>query len=117
MEPGMEPGMDWTRIATLRDEIGADDLPEVVALFLDEAAEVVHRIGSGATDGAVLAADLHSLKGTALNLGFDRVAALCRAAEPLAAAGRGAEIDRMAIAEGFAADSAALRRHLQAGGA
>jgi len=106
--------MDWSRIETLRDEIGAEDLPEVVGLFLDEAQETVARIAGGA-EGRGLAADLHALKGTALNLGLTELAQLCLRGEAAVAAGQAGAIDRRAIAERFAASAAALRRHLAAG--
>ena len=33
--------IDWNRISTLRDEVGAEDFDEVVELFLDEVEEVI----------------------------------------------------------------------------
>ena len=36
--------IDWGRVRDLRSEIGADDFAEVVAMFLDEADEVIARI-------------------------------------------------------------------------
>ena len=70
----------------LQDEIGADDFDEVVAMFLEEADEVIARIAL--TDTAKsLEADLHFLKGAALNLGFANFAALCQDGERRASAG------------------------------
>jgi HPt (histidine-containing phosphotransfer) domain-containing protein len=78
--------IDWGRVKELRDEIGADDFGEVVALFLEEADEVIARIAP--TLGAkALEADLHFLKGAALNLGFADLAALCQEGERRAASG------------------------------
>lgn len=78
--------IDWGRVRDLRDEIGAEDFAEVVALFLEEADEAVARLC--ATRGAAaVEADLHFLKGAALNLGFAEFALLCQQGERRAAQG------------------------------
>jgi HPt (histidine-containing phosphotransfer) domain-containing protein len=81
--------IDWGRIADLRSEIGPEDFEEVVNLFLDEADEVVARLGKAlCTPGpgnALLRDDLHFLKGAALNLGFRALADLCQTGERQAA--------------------------------
>jgi HPt (histidine-containing phosphotransfer) domain-containing protein len=79
--------IDWDRLNELRSEIGDDDFAEVVELFLLEADEVIARI-SVSSGPATLEADLHFLKGAALNLGFRAFAALCQVGEKRAAAGR-----------------------------
>ena len=76
----------WDRVDELRNEIGADDFDEVVALFLEEADEVILRISIGAGAKA-LECDLHFLKGAALNLGFVNFANLCQDGERRAAVG------------------------------
>lgn len=78
--------IDWGRVRALRDEIGADDFAEVVTLFLEEADEAVARLSS-ARGAAAVEADLHFLKGAALNLGFAEFAALCQNGERRAAQG------------------------------
>lgn len=78
--------IDWTRVTELRDEIGAEDFDEVVEMFLDEADEVISRISPGDTAKS-LEADLHFLKGAALNLGFADFAALCQDGERRSATG------------------------------
>ena len=78
--------IDWERIRELRSEIGAEDFSEVAALFLDEADEAVARL-SPAASAKAMEADLHFLKGAALNLGFDALSALCQVGERRAAAG------------------------------
>jgi histidine phosphotransfer protein HptB len=80
--------IDWTRIAELRAEIGEEDLQEVVGLFLQETDEVVARL-SGTNTIQTLEADLHFLKGSALNLGFSALADLCQQGERNAARGDG----------------------------
>lgn len=76
----------WDRVNELRSEIGAEDFAEVVALFLAETDDVFARI-STAAGPAVLEADLHFMKGAALNLGFREVARLCQDGERRAAMG------------------------------
>lgn len=78
--------IDWGRVNDLGAEIGTDDLAEIVALFLEEADEAIERI-STKTGAGPLEADLHFLKGAALNLGFEAFAALCQDGELRAATG------------------------------
>lgn len=78
--------IDWDRVKELRSEIGADDFGEVAEMFLQEADDAVARLTPGLTARA-LEADLHFLKGAALNLGFDALSGLCQDGERRAAAG------------------------------
>jgi len=88
--------IDWARVRRLRDEVGSDDFGDVVELFLEEGDAVVARLRAGPEPGR-LEADLHFLKGSALNLGFADLAALCHAGEQRAAAGdpEGAGVARL----------------------
>lgn len=67
--------VDWDRVRDLRDEIGEDGFDDVVAVFLEESDAVVDRIRNG---GAASDAELHFLRGAALNLGFADLAETCR---------------------------------------
>jgi HPt (histidine-containing phosphotransfer) domain-containing protein len=87
--------VDWDRIRDLRAEIGPEDFAEVAALFLEEADEAVARL-SPAASAKEMEADLHFLKGAALNLGFDALSALCQDGERSAAAGA-ADVDLEAV--------------------
>lgn len=78
--------IDWARVRELRYEIGEDGFEEVVGLFLDEADETVARL-SPIVGAKKFAADLHYLKGAALNLGFAALAAICQDGERRANAG------------------------------
>jgi histidine phosphotransfer protein HptB len=78
--------IEWDRVTELRSEIGEADFADVVELFLQEADEAIARI-SASRGAAVLEADLHFLKGAALNLGFREFAGLCQEGERRAAAG------------------------------
>lgn len=78
--------IDWDRVKELRDEIGADDFAEVVDMFLEEADAAAGRLSPSLTAKA-MEADLHFLKGAALNLGFRDLANLCQDGERRAAGG------------------------------
>lgn len=96
----------WDRVNELRSEIGEDDFAEVVAMFLEEADEVIGRISK--TVGAkALEADLHFLKGAALNLGFAQFAAFCQDGERRAAAGD-AGVDLAQVCNSYQASKKAL---------
>jgi HPt (histidine-containing phosphotransfer) domain-containing protein len=68
------------RLDELKSEVGADDFAEIVSLFIAESDGIVGRLG-GASTAAEAEELLHALKGSALNLGFDDLAALCREGE------------------------------------
>lgn len=92
--------IDWDRVTELRDEIGPEDFGEVVELFLEEVEEVVERLKGGA-DPATLEADLHFLKGSALNLGFETFSNQCQRGETAAAQGRQVSVDVPEILETY----------------
>jgi hypothetical protein len=68
--------ISWDRVNELRREVGDEDFAEVVTIFLDEVETVLARLG-GAAEPDSFPEDLHFLKGSALNLGFRALAALC----------------------------------------
>ncbi len=102
--------IDWDRVASLREEIGAVDFAEVVEMFLAESEAAVARLLAGKTE-TTLEADLHFLKGSALNLGFRHLAALCSAGEKRAAVG--AAVDVAEVAESFATTRQAFEAGLE----
>ncbi|NNE88533.1 MAG: Hpt domain-containing protein [Silicimonas sp.] len=67
--------MNWDRISELREEVGEDDLAEVIALFCEEVEEVLAILANASV--ADIPGHLHFLKGSALNIGFDSVSTLC----------------------------------------
>jgi len=83
--------IDWGRVTELRTEIGAEGFAEVIELFLEEADEAITRL-SGPPDPATVEASLHFLKGSALNLGFGNLAALCQDGERKAATGAAVDL-------------------------
>lgn len=68
--------INWERVNDLRREVGDEDFAEVVTIFLDEAETVLARMAD-AEGAESIREDLHFLKGSALNLGFRALAALC----------------------------------------
>ncbi|MEM9844848.1 MAG: Hpt domain-containing protein [Pseudomonadota bacterium] len=93
--------INWSRVAELRDEIGAEDFGDVVDLFLEEVDEEIANL-SGPVAAEGLEARLHFLKGSALNLGFDAFSDLCRDGEQRAAGGEGGAVDLVAICDTYA---------------
>lgn len=90
--------IDWTKVNSLREEVGADSFGEVVELFLEEVESVISKLG---TNDRSPEHDLHFLKGSAMNLGFDDFSELCRAGEATAAMGNGASVDMVQIIESY----------------
>lgn len=88
--------IDWSRIETLRGDIGSEDFAEVAALFLEEMGAGMVDLDSAAGQKA-LEAQLHFLKGAALNLGFAAFADLCQTGESAAAQGRTGAVDIAAL--------------------
>lgn len=68
------------RLNALRGEIGEDGFDQVIEMFLQESDEVVTRLAAQGM-GRMSDADLHFQKGSALTLGFDDLADLCRQSE------------------------------------
>ncbi|MDF0601321.1 Hpt domain-containing protein [Psychromarinibacter sp. C21-152] len=105
--------IDWQRVDELRQEIGAEEFLEVVEMFVEESDEVVAELETcQGPDG--LKERLHFLKGSALNLGFQQMAEICRQGERLAAAGQPERIDLAALRALYADSRAALVARLQA---
>lgn len=93
MDAGKKPDLiDWVRVAELCAEIGTESFGAVVEVFLEEIDELAARL-SAIPEPDRLEADMHFLKGCAMNLGFARLVALCARAEAQAAAGDAAGVD------------------------
>lgn len=106
--------IDWNRVGELRDEIGAEDFTEVVDLFLEEVDEIVERLAH-APDPARYEEDMHFLKGSALNLGFQAFASLCANGEQKAAAGDCGAVDLGAVLDCYHTSKAEFIAQLKAG--
>lgn len=104
--------MDWKRIDQLREEVGEESLAEVLLMFLEETDEVVRKL-DGSINAQTIESDMHFLKGAAMNIGFDSVAALCQTAETTAANGRTSTIAVQPILDNYAKERAELWSHAQ----
>ena len=90
--------INWSRVKELQEDIGADEIGEVVELLLEE---VIGRLASSPVE-AELEQDMHFLKGCALNLGFDQLGNMCSVAEKLAGKGQVQDIPIAGILEMYA---------------
>jgi len=72
--------IDWQRVSDLRDEVGEEDFPEIVTVFLEEVDEVLTRLAAPGAQPPT-PGDMHFLKGSAKTLGFAETAALCKRRE------------------------------------
>jgi len=93
--------IDWPRVKQLRDEVGAGEFGEVVQIFLDEVQEVIQRLQQD-TERREIEQNLHFLKGSAVNLGFETFSKLCQDGERMSAAGEEQSVDLNAIITAFA---------------
>ncbi|MEI4471877.1 Hpt domain-containing protein [Frigidibacter sp. MR17.24] len=86
--------IDWDRVSELRYELGAEGFREVAELFLEEVESLLARVPDRIDRRED---DMHFLKGSAWNLGFEALASLCQDGERCAARGDGASVDVPAI--------------------
>ena len=74
--------IDWTQIKQLKEDVGLEDLAEVIEVFIEEVDEAVDVLRDVTQlDAATMETSLHFLKGSALNLGFADFATLCAQGE------------------------------------
>lgn len=92
--------IDWTRVEELQRDIGNAAFAQVTELFLEEAETVLAGLHP-ALPAEDMISQLHFLKGSALNMGFSRLADLCGLGERLAAAGEPAAVPLARIARSF----------------
>ncbi len=105
--------IDWNRVRNLRDEIGADAFEEVVDLFLEEVETEIEKLRT--PDEALdIEAQLHFLKGSALNLGFADFSDLCHRGEGAAGLGKAADVDLGKVLDCFDRSKAAFLAGLTA---
>lgn len=68
--------IDWHRIETLREEVGPEDFLEVAEMFLAEIEEAVARLEDTVAPED-FAEQMHFIKGSASNLGFQALSTFC----------------------------------------
>ncbi len=81
--------IDWVQVRQLQADVGAEDMDEVVELFLDEVDEAMENL-EAEYDAMVFndrSAAFHFLKGCASNLGFKTFADQCSQGEEVTKAG------------------------------
>ena len=100
--------ISWRRVDELKREIGEEDFNEVVEMFIVEVEEVVERLRTH-PDPSRYQEDLHFLKGSALNLGFEEFGSRCREGER-AAASAAAELDLQPILSSYEASKSEFLR-------
>lgn len=83
--------IDWTRVLTLHDEVGADEFRPLVELFLDEIEGVMMSIDPGQPQR--FEEKLHFLKGSAWNMGLRALGSLCELWESLVIRGGAGDLD------------------------
>lgn len=71
--------IDWGRVDELREEVGEEDLVEVIDMFCEEVEEVLAGLASASS--AELPGQIHFLKGSAQNIGISSVSDLCKSFE------------------------------------
>ena len=91
--------IDWPRVRELKEEVGEDGFEEVIELFLEEVEEVISKLETG--DRSQLEQDLHFLKGSALNLGFQNFSNLCLDGERMSANGQASDVDVALIIDSY----------------
>jgi HPt (histidine-containing phosphotransfer) domain-containing protein len=105
--------IDWVRLASLREEIGPEEFADVVEVFLADTDAMVAALSRTPPDR--LEAALHAIKGSALNLGLVRLAALCAEQEARAAGGRPHDVALAPILLAYGEARRALLRGLAGG--
>lgn len=99
--------IDWSQIKQLEEDVGAEDLAEVVEIFLEEVDEAVDALrGLEGMSGEAMAPALHFLKGSAANLGFADFASICSDGEHKADEGNSADVDLSAVVTSYDASKA-----------
>lgn len=88
--------IDWIRIGELYEDLGASHFNDVLTAFLEESSESLARL-IDAESSSALQSEFHFLKGAAVTLGFDEIAAICSSGEKAAEAGEPAEEQRAAL--------------------
>ena len=94
--------IDWNRVNTLKEEVGAEDFDEIIALFLEEVDASVEKL-QDAPDPATLGEDLHFIKGSAAGLGFSAFVEQCHTGEILCRKGQADQVNVAAILEAYSA--------------
>lgn len=99
--------VDWNRVEELKEELGEDEFPEVIEVFLEEFEGAL----AGLDPDSATPADMHFLKGSAATLGFADTKDLCVEAETQLKQDALAGIDLGAILAAYFTEKADLLAH------
>ena len=83
--------IDWQQVRQLQEDVGKEEMPEVIELFLCEVDEAMAELDQNQSALTVdeSAAAFHFLKGCASNLGFKDFGDMCSNGEQIAKSGLG----------------------------
>lgn len=98
--------VNWDRLSELREEVGEDDLAEVVTIFCEEVEEVLAILDVAAV--AEIPNHLHFLKGSALNIGFKTLTERCQREEAKLKKDPNATLDILGIRSDYISSKAEL---------
>ncbi|TVS02266.1 MAG: Hpt domain-containing protein [Rhodobacteraceae bacterium] len=101
--------INWSRVEELRDDFGEDGFAEVIEVFLEEVVTGQDRLAAATTPEA-MRAEFHFLKGAALNMGLEEIAAICSRGEVLSEQGHWAQAERDTLLELLPKDCAEFSR-------
>lgn len=99
--------ISWDRVNELKEEIGEEDFAEVAEMFLEEVDEVIERLRTK-PEPDQYEQDLHFLKSSSLNLGFQALSKLCGEGERLAAEGKSDAVQLGPVFETYSASKEAF---------
>ncbi len=99
--------ISWDRVNELKDEIGEEDFAEVAEMFLEEVEEVIARLRTDPKP-ELYEQDLHFLKSSSLNLGFDALSKLCHEGERQAANGDAGSVQLAPVFDTYTASKQAF---------
>lgn len=92
--------IDWGQVKSLQNDVGHNEFDEIVELFLEEVKSIVEKLRKS-PNISELENDMQSLKGSALNLGFEAFSQMCLSGEKMAAAGKADLVNLTAIVACF----------------
>lgn len=71
--------IEWQRLSELREDVGDEEFEDVVSLFLEEIRQTLPDLAQADLEARVSL--LHSIKGSARNIGLTSFARVCDAEE------------------------------------
>lgn len=94
--------IDWQRISELERDVGADELPELIAVFLSEVGGAISALGQPTEE------EMHFLRGSAATLGFAELATLAGQGEDALKRDRSAAVNCAMIKSAYTSEKSEL---------